>query len=519
MSKLDDLLEEMTSDEQFLNKKSMQSKTYRDEPIIRRASLMKNYLPPKAEEMRKLGSGFEHYNWSSPKLFYTQGKFMEDYEDDFQYDGTFFRYYPTYQLMSDVQLRGYFAWRTKIRSGEIVYAPLSFVFVYLYELLNQIGVSSPEDGFHKLKDFCEKYSEIDGSVNNYYRDWIVDYTVYYGLDIDLVRGSEDMEPFRQYAVLSEYASHTPEEVFGAVCALSSYNIKNSKFYKTYPEDTERVVCDTILSLSRHYEERCKNTLCERCFGKTHTVPYSMFSSAVFWDRQETLEYFCEIYPGYEYICRGGKWYRTRLDRSPAKNRKLGAIVRDVDAIMREKYDFGNPLQKTDKTKLFTSTVENAIENLREEKKRKAAAVINIDLDKLSGIRLDASETREKLMTEEERGEEESFFSAEKTAALPEEPEASPTAEPLSPALPEEEKPEEEGSLSALLDETEFLVLRCVLSGTDCAEQLRKNGKLLSVVIDSLNEKLFDIFGDNVIYYDGDTPAVYEDYEDELKGMI
>ena len=57
MSKLDDLLDEMYSDEKFLSKKSMQSKTYTDEPIIKRASAMKNYTPPKIAEMRALAEG------------------------------------------------------------------------------------------------------------------------------------------------------------------------------------------------------------------------------------------------------------------------------------------------------------------------------------------------------------------------------------------------------------------------------------------------------------------------------
>jgi hypothetical protein len=37
--------------------------------------------------------------------------------------------------------------------------------------------------------------------------------------------------------------------------------------------------------------------------------------------------------------------------------------------------------------------------------------------------------------------------------------------------------------------------------------------------DSINEKLYDIFADTVIEFDGDIPAVIEDYEEELKGMI
>ena len=58
-------------------------------------------------------------------IFCKQGKFMEDFEDDFDYRGEFVRYFPTYQAMNDAQLRGYFSWRTRIRRGEINRTSLS----------------------------------------------------------------------------------------------------------------------------------------------------------------------------------------------------------------------------------------------------------------------------------------------------------------------------------------------------------------------------------------------------------
>ena len=71
---------------------------------------------------------------------------------------------------------------------------------------------------------------------------------------------------------------------------------------------------------------------------------------------------------------------------------------------------------------------------------------------------------------------------------------------------------------SLLDETETAVLRAVLTGGDAGAVAKAGGRMLSVVIDAINDKLFDRFGDTAIYYEGDTPAVYEDYEDELKGL-
>ncbi|MCR5825982.1 MAG: hypothetical protein K6G54_05420 [Oscillospiraceae bacterium] len=275
------------------------------------------------------------------------------------------------------------------------------------------------------------------------------------------------------------------------------------------------------------------------------MPYTMFSSAVVSLDRDLPDRDYQIFPWYGYACRNGTWYRTRLDRSPAKNRKLGELVRDVDAILRERYGFDAPLKQTDKTKLFTGIVNSAVDAVQEEKRRKAAAVIHIDVDKLNAIRSDASATREKLMTDEER-DDESGAEADRRCLCAEEGglltggnkeyrdalQASETT--IFPTCQESVENAECGMRNAEcgissaaateadglpLDETETAVLRAILTGGDCGGAAKTGGKMLSVVIDEINEKLFDEFGDTVLYDAGDGPAVYEDYAEELKERI
>ena len=40
-----------------------------------------------------------------------------------------------------------------------------------------------------------------------------------------------------------------------------------------------------------------------------------------------------------------------------------------------------------------------------------------------------------------------------------------------------------------------------------------------IIAESINEKLFDDFGDTVIGFDGDVPFIIEDYADELRDML
>ena len=62
---------------------------------------------------------------------------------------------------------------------------------------------------------------------------------------------------------------------------------------------------------------------------------------------------------------------------------------------------------------------------------------------------------------------------------------------------------------------EYRLLQCLLYGRD-AGWVQAEGWLLSVLVDGINEKLFDTFQDSVL---DDTPQLVEDYIDELKEMV
>ena len=65
---------------------------------------------------------------------------------------------------------------------------------------------------------------------------------------------------------------------------------------------------------------------------------------------------------------------------------------------------------------------------------------------------------------------------------------------------------------ALLDAPELHLLRDLLTGAPLS-WVRAEGHIVSVLVDGINEKLYDDFADAVI--EGDPPAVIEDYREEL----
>ena len=66
-----------------------------------------------------------------------------------------------------------------------------------------------------------------------------------------------------------------------------------------------------------------------------------------------------------------------------------------------------------------------------------------------------------------------------------------------------------------LSPAELRLLQCLLYGGDTG-WVQAEGHLLSVLVDGVNEKLYDTFLDSVL---DDAPQVLEDYIDDLKEMI
>ena len=157
------------------------------------AGKLSNYVPDEIRQMRKLAESFSFYRQSAEKRFYDQAVMMAAYEDDFAYTGQFVRYFPTYETMDTRQLRGYFTWRTNVRRGDVQPCPLSFVYVYVYELLNRVCGESPEEGYEKLRAFWQTYRVFEPGLDRYLRVWLRDYVVYYGLDKSLLHGLTDTE--------------------------------------------------------------------------------------------------------------------------------------------------------------------------------------------------------------------------------------------------------------------------------------------------------------------------------------
>ncbi len=429
------------------------------------------------------------YRQSRESIFIKQGKLLAAYEDDYVYDRRVTHYFPTYQSLTNPELRGYFSWRTKLRRGNLQKTSLTYAFLYIYELLNQIGVTDPMDGYRKLTEFRDAYGALDDGILPYLNLWLMDYVVYYNLDAGLLADTPQVRFNRGIAVLDSIQSRGDEEVIRAVKQLSPKWLERSKFYREYREDCDTVTVRVLRRMSAHYNARCKKTMVEQYFGSFSQYRVILFDAAVFHERQVEGSRQYMVDENYIYRCRNGLWSVQKYNCLPHSNGKLGDVLKAIDGVMREYYGYGRPIQYKLDTKWILKIIQEEARNLLAEKKA-AEEKITIDYSRLARIRSDAAVTRDRLMVEEEAEEE------------------APPVQTPAPAEEPEDTP---------LTKDEYRLLQSLLYGRDYG-WVRSSGLMLSVLVDGINDKLYDTFSDSVLLGD-DPPELIEDYIADLKEMI
>ena len=571
------LIAKLRDDERIKKSSHFSSTRYDDEPIIFTGRQMSSYMPDRYREMRAIsrwqeGTGGNRGRWlSESEFFYRQALLMADFEDDCPYQGTFKAYSPTYNAMSDRQLRGYFTWRTQVRAGNVEETSLSFAFVYLYELICGIGCADAQSGFHAIKSFWETYRAFAPELDRYVRVWLADYVVYHNLPASLLEDSRTLE--FDYALIAlkhaqaaaeEQASrqHAPargsapilmppnpdveEPLFRAIDTLSTYRIASSKFAKDHHDDLRHVACAVYLRLAEHYAKHRKLPLIESLFGENISLPYTMFASAVFFDPQKHPDCDYELDEVHRYRCQKGYWSCDKYRGGRARNPKLGSIMRAVDGAMREAWEYAHPLKESDVPKYIAKMIEREVAERHAWAQAHRPVEVNIDLSRLHHIRNAAAEVREALLIDEERDE---GIGASDTAGNKADepldkdgPEASAPQQVGRPEAPQDiaacsqkaaapgasieravpaAVPASDNDASSPLDGNQTHYLKALLASDAAARTQALSAVSTSedMMVDAINEALFDLLGDTAIEYGPDGPQIIEDYREDVEEIL
>lgn len=579
MGRAQRIIDMVMRDSRTRSSRVFSEKVYRDEPILITASQMRQFLPREYREMRAIATSPEARFKPSTWVFAQQAKFMEGFEDDYPYSGEFVRYFPTYMAMSEEQLRGYFSWRAKLRHGEAPQGPTSFAFVYIYELLNGAGWETPEEGFTLLRNFYDQYGAQDSTIRRYLKRWLVDFAVWYGIApkrlgglvesgreeaIKLLDGAGAMDASQmkfECGVRDTFHGGVWNQLFAAIVSLSTYRIEASRLFKEHPNEFRRALCGVCAALAKHCAKHRKTSFSEGLFGSFREEDYAMFQNAVFYNDGRHPEVTYELPDGRVFMCRGGRWRQRRrvaMNRGP----KFGAIVKAVDACVREELGMGAPLKAPALPKYMKRIVTDEARAAVAWEQAHKPFELNLDVSKLSGIRSAASETCEALLVDEERdagADSNAAFSVttleveahmpgrsggseldgfgDGLSAFPDR-HAGDAAHGFDSASLAGERSEcllgpSDHAVVANFTETGGGINECPLDGPECRwvaallesdssaahDALAASGLTNDLMADAVNEKLFDYLGDTAVEWCDGGYAVVEDYREDVEGLI
>ena len=400
---------------------STPSKTM-DEPFL----LPQKILPPEKDEIRDLFYQMRNIskNYNSPSIaqtrffdrrvqqdnaiiFYRQAVFMKDFEDDYPEQVQFSAYYPYYQMLGYEQLRTYFTWRTQIRKGIVRKISLSYVFLYIYELLSNIGVDNPQAGLEQMIFFWKSFRVFDSSIDRYVIRWLKDYHIYYQLP----------QPFKDFAAEHELTEHYPKMVnpdddFDLFCNISKYDIRKSAFFSEERSDLITNCFSFVLDRIKQDFEIAKIPFDNVFFRPAKKIiSWEPFRGALFYPWFKSPDARIVISENEIYSCLKNEWKFSTVITTEKGKQFIGYVMKQMESILRKitnykfklsaKIEMVNP--QTQRVLLnsglnIEKIVQTAVLNFYRESTR---TVVTVDHSSLARIREEALVSQNALIVEEQ----------------------------------------------------------------------------------------------------------------------
>ena len=202
------------------------------------------------------GAGF-HENYGAQRFIKDALKYVARREKSAVFV-PFMCYWPTYDSMTPDQRKWYFYWRGQVRGGQYLETDLSYIFVHVYELINNVGVEDGVDGYTQLFKLWTAYRTKYQKLDRYLMDWIADYlvvnkaavdvSVFYAQAMEMKAFAGDPDILLTRCATGSLAS-LPMDL---IDRLSDYRPRKSKFYA----DGNSALMDRYLPLCMGRVDAC-----------------------------------------------------------------------------------------------------------------------------------------------------------------------------------------------------------------------------------------------------------------------
>lgn len=433
----------------------------------------------------------------------------------------FMSYWPTYQDMTANQQKWYFYWRSEVRRGHYPDTDLSYIFVYLYELIHGVGWSDPKSGYELIVNIASAYGSRYPQLMGYSKEWLADFLVVHSLDISLTEmvqrlGGSISRELMDIELLRLFQEPSPVIPLSMLLSLSDYDLRRSKFYQGLGRnDLEEYVPRIVTLVDTYLQRTSQQKLIDRFPpGKEKAVERYLFRSAV-----------------YDHTLYGTTITITTVPMSAniPLRKYITQVIRFTENILREIRGYKGRLRGI----ILEAEVESLIERYLKKEfspQRSTGPKVTIDHTKLENLLIDTEHVQSMLTIPVEPSEEQEEVTIEaespfETAVAVEE-KTSTALEPME-TEPEQEEiiwdtsnlDEEWSQFAKSLNSCQLEAICALRSSSPAAELVRvaeAYGTMPELIMDEINNCAMETIGDLVI--DGDQIAEeYQDYFENLKG--
>ncbi len=472
------------------------------------------------------------------RVFYKQAQFMADFTDNYGGFAPFSQYFPSFRLMSYDQLRTYFTWRTRVREGNIADVPISYAFLYIYELLSNIGMASPAQGLSELMRFWRAFREFRPEIDKYVLRWLKDYHIYY----------EPGHSFNDFIKENDLAASYPAAVevdgdFELYRSVSKYNIEKSKFYtKENRALIEGAFAHALVRMRSAFDAGGID-FDDALFRPTKKLmPWQPFKDALFFPFAKQRNRAVVFSANEIYIARDNRWYQSSVLTTEKGRLFVGYMMKKTESLLRAltgyKYKLGaeqsmiheDSLRVLEKAGVdCAATMEMAVGEFYREATK---TVVTVDRAVLDKLRDEARRTTRALTVEEGADPEvkipcrlQANADIFKDDEGKKETEAAGTGDTFeTPRTGETVETDETvgepcdiwAEFGQALSQAELAALRGLLRGESIRALADAAGTMAEVFAEGINEKAADILGDNLL---DDRLQIYDEYTEKIKETV
>jgi len=511
------------------------------------APILRDPIRDKFYDMRSLAPNNPD-DWKSAKLFYRQGKFMENFADDYEKQAPLSMFSPSYQRLGYEQLRTYFTWRTKVRQGEITKTSLSYVLLYVGEIINGIGVQNPAQGLSILVNLWGEIKQHTTHLDDFMATILKDYHVHY----DLPHSFKDFI-LAHNLYYPEVLMFCTDSMLENWFAISEYGAEKQDFCSANQAEIFDIIFPAVIDAIAASYKNIGGSFLDLFYVKTADVPWQPFSDSIFFSTLIQPNRNVSISNTERYICENNKWMKlSHVYHKHYTGTMKFIIYHTINAVYKlekSRVKIKIPLGLGKGKAIIDGTVIN-VDKLQgiiydavnkaysEYMREKNRVVVNVDAENISRIREESEEIQERLIVEDEWAlarESQAPNNCDEIAKLTMESSelrlgtdglvdcfALRTANvlhPDSPAMTDEDgvtdgKP----SLKLALTAVELAAIKIIITNPDGIHAFaRENNIMLEILADGINEKAMDIIGDNILEV-SDTITVYDDYLFEFESL-